>query len=282
MGEITTIDILMITHQRPDYTRLSLPRLLESCDDAMRVWVWHNGQDTETLEVIRSNLGHPNLFRFEHSSENQKLTTPTNWMWSQATGGLLGKVDDDVLVPLDWAVRLRAAHEREPRLGALSGWLFLEEDFSAGLARKKMKELASGIRIIRHPWIGGGTYLMKKDCVLAAGPLLPDQTFPEYCRELSWRGWLNGWLYPLVLADHMDDPRSPNTLLQTDEDMRRNAPLTAIRNGITTVKAWEDLNRGLARTLLEARSEPCRFFVFRKWIYRLRLMLSGLRKSTPT
>ena len=44
-----SIDILMITYNRPEYTRLSLERLLATCDESMRVWVWHNGTDEETL-----------------------------------------------------------------------------------------------------------------------------------------------------------------------------------------------------------------------------------------
>ena len=33
------IDILMVTYNRLEYTQRSLPRLLDSCDESMRVWV---------------------------------------------------------------------------------------------------------------------------------------------------------------------------------------------------------------------------------------------------
>ena len=35
--ESGTMDILMVTHDRPHYTKQSLGRLLETCDDRMRV-----------------------------------------------------------------------------------------------------------------------------------------------------------------------------------------------------------------------------------------------------
>ena len=91
----TSIDILMITFNRPDYTKISLKRLLDTCDDSMRVWVWHNGMDQETLDIVLSMKEHPNFYRFYHSKENKKLTIPTNWLWENSTASFLTKVDDE-------------------------------------------------------------------------------------------------------------------------------------------------------------------------------------------
>jgi len=63
------IDILMITHNRAQYARITLARLLETCDARMRVWVWHNGDDAATLSVVRGFLNHPSVHRFNHSHE---------------------------------------------------------------------------------------------------------------------------------------------------------------------------------------------------------------------
>ena len=92
-----SIDILMITYNRPEYTGLSLERLLATCDESMRVWVWHNGTDEETLEIVQSFRDHPSFFKFHHSIENKKLNEPTNWLWTHAKGDFLSKVDDDCL-----------------------------------------------------------------------------------------------------------------------------------------------------------------------------------------
>ena len=71
-------DVLMITYKRPAFTRLSLARLLDSCDSAMRVWVWHNGDDAATIDVVRSFERHPRFHRLHVSPENVKLRAPTN------------------------------------------------------------------------------------------------------------------------------------------------------------------------------------------------------------
>ena len=49
----------MVTYNRPDYTRLALTRLLETCDERMSVWLWHNGDHQPTLAVTRELSAHP-------------------------------------------------------------------------------------------------------------------------------------------------------------------------------------------------------------------------------
>ena len=85
------VDVLMITYNRPQYTRLSLQRLLDTAPEDARIWVWHNGTDEETLDVVRSHVGHPRFHQFHQSRENVKLTEPTNWLWRESSGGLWGK-----------------------------------------------------------------------------------------------------------------------------------------------------------------------------------------------
>lgn len=94
-----TTDILMITHNRPEYTRLALSRLLHTCDETMRVWIWHNGLHQETLDVVRTLRDHRHVFKFYHSPQNVKLREPTNWLWKHARGEYLSKVGDNCLLP---------------------------------------------------------------------------------------------------------------------------------------------------------------------------------------
>jgi glycosyltransferase involved in cell wall biosynthesis len=98
------IDVLMITYNRPVYTRLALSELLDRSQPDTRVWVWHNGSDPETLAVVESFR--PRLHRFHHSVENVRLTKPINWLFENAQGAYLSKVDDDCIVPEAWDVKL--------------------------------------------------------------------------------------------------------------------------------------------------------------------------------
>lgn len=234
------VDILMVTYNRAHYTKMALARLLETCggDESVRVWVWHNGNHQEALNIVKGFLDHPRVYRFHHNGRNCGLNEPTNWLWQEAEGPLLAKVDDDCLMPMGWIDKLRRAHLDEPRFGVLACWHFQPEDFMPRLANKKIKTFSGGHQVMKSLLIQGSGHMMKKKCFEDLGLLGDNDNFPDYCRRLAHRGWIHGWHYPLIQMDHMDDPRSPNTMLKTDEDLRRLAPLSAIARGDKTLDEW--------------------------------------------
>lgn len=262
-----TVDVLMITYDRADYARQSLSQLLASCDEDARVWIWHNGEDAATLEVARELSRHPRVAAFHHSERNQRLTAPTNWLWENATGDLLGKVDDDCLVTPGWLDVLRRAHTDVGDFGVVGSWRFLEEDFVPRLANRKIATFEGGHQLLRNPWVQGSGYLMKARCVQEHGLLTEGQSFTDYCLGLALRGYVNGWYYPFVREDHMDDPRSPRTGLRSDADLRRRLPLSAQQSGATTLAAWERQLRRSARTLQAVSPDPR---AHRGWRHKLR------------
>ena len=201
-----SIDILMITFNRAAYTRLALPRLLETCDETMNVWLWHNGTDAETLDVVRPHARHPRVRAFHHSPENRGLEEPTNWLLANADGAYLSKVDDDCLMPDGWADTLRRAHADEPRFGVLGCWRFPEEDFEPELAYRKIKEFPGGHRVMLNLWTEGSCFLMKRRCRDEQGPLASGQSFPQYCKKLAFNGWTNGHYFPFIKYENLDDP----------------------------------------------------------------------------
>jgi len=268
------VDVLMITYNRAAYTALSLPRLLETCDERTRVWLWHNGDHEETLEVVRSFADDPRVHRFHHSRENKRLTEPTNWLWSESGGDYLSKIDDDCLMPDGWVGELRTAHEDAPRLGVVGCWRFMPEDFDPALASWKIEELSGGRRILRNCWVEGSGYLMKRACVDELGPLTGKMSFPGYCKILARRGWIHGWLHPFLIQEHMDDPRSEHCVIRTDDDLKAAAPLTAVNFGIATVDERVEQIRRHAREVQIASLDPR---VYSGWRRRLRLLLGGPR-----
>jgi glycosyltransferase involved in cell wall biosynthesis len=262
------IDILMITYNRPAYTRLSLSRLLETCDESMRVWLWHNGTHAETLGVVESLKNHPRVHRFHHSPENRKLREPTNWLYTESTGAYVSKVDDDCLVPPGWAQKLREAHEAEARLGIVACWHFLPEDFIPELASSRIATVGGGHRILRNLWVGGSAYLMKRACVNRAGRIRDDESFTSYCIRIARLGWLNGWYYPFLCQEHMDDPRVPHTALRSDADIASNLPLSAQQRGVTTIAAWQEQLLRSARLVQEAPLNPSYYSKWRSFLRR--------------
>ncbi len=260
-------DVLMVTYDQPDYVRLSLPRLLDSCGQNDRVWLWHNGEHAETLETVRSLANHPRVFRFHHSKENVRLRPARNWLWENATGDLVGTVDDDCLVQRSWIQTLGRAHMDCPEFGAIGSWRFQDEDFIPELAERKIEEFDYGHRLLRNHWVQGSGHLLKRLCIERHGLLKPGQSFVQYCVELALAGWINGWYYPFVREQHLDDPRFPDSRLKSDADLRRRPPLTAARTGVTTLSEWEQRIRLSARTV-QAATLDLRYY--RGWRRRLR------------
>lgn len=265
--ESQLIDVLMITHRRADYLRLTLPRLLESCGDDMRVWLWHNGNDSETLGVAREYASDPRVHKFHHSPENSALTAPTNWLWENSYAPLVGKVDDDCLVDLNWAQVLSEAHRSYDRFGVLGTWRFYPEDFVPELANRKIATFPGGHKVLQNFWVQGSGYLMKRTCVEQKGLLEPGQSFTDYCIAVALAGYVNGWIYPFVREEHFDDPRSPYSELRSDQDLLEKAPLSIKRNGVTTLDEWEaQMKRSAWR--VQAASIDSRYY--RGWRRHLR------------
>lgn len=254
------LDILMITCHRPEYTRRSLRALLDSCDQQMRVWVWHNGQHEETLDIVRGMQDHPNFHRLHHSRENRLVREPTNWLFSEADGDLLSVVADDCVVENGWAQTLRRAHADVPRLGVAACWHFALEDFDAELADRKTRTFLGNHRIIVNPWVQGSGVVLKRACVERNGLIPPNEPgFTSWCMRLAAKRWINGWYRPLIPIDHMDDPRSPHSMLKSDADLEQHLPLSARVRGVRSIDDWIDHLRVSAREVLAAPPQP--------WLY---------------
>jgi len=234
------------------------------------VWLWHNGDHAETLEVVQSYIPHPRVHRFHHSVENKKLWEPTNWLLTNAEGDFLSKVDDDNVVPLGWARQLVSAHNDYDRFGVLGCWRFQDEDFLPELAEAKIKEFPGGHRLMQNFWVEGSCFVMKRQCRDEAGALAPGQTFPQYFRSLGLKGWVNGWVYPFLRYENLDDPRSPNSLIKTEADLRKRLPLTAQYNSIETLEDWTDQLRRSARVAQTASIDPAYWSGWRRLLRRLR------------
>lgn len=272
-----SIDVLMITHNRPKYVELSLPRLLDGSDEATRVWLWHNGEDDETRRVVERYIDHPRVFTYHWSPTNEGLRIPTNWMWARAKGTFISKIDDDCLIPEGWASELRKAHRDAPELGVIGTWRFYDEDYKPNDALTKVQELANGTRIMRNHWVQGSGYLAKRSIVLENGPLREGESFPDWCIRAARNEYVNGWLFPFLHEEHMDDPRSPWTMYTDDETFMKFRPLSAVQTGVTTVEAWTDQMKNSAASLQRASIDIRDYQPLRIKLRNLRLRLQSAK-----
>lgn len=249
-------DIIMITHRSSGYVHLSLPRLLDTLGPDDRVWVWHNGDDEATIEAVRPYLDDERVERFHHSRENVRLREPTNWLWHNSEARFVSKVDDDCLVSPGWLDTFVAAHDDNPEFGVIGSWRHPDEDFRHDLAATKIQQFRGGHSLMRNLWVQGSGYLMPRALVTANGLLRPDESFTGYCLRLARAGAVNGFYYPFVPEDHMDDPRSPHTLIHDDHDLLDRMPLSAKANGVVTVDQWTSQLRQSALVLQTASLDP--------------------------
>lgn len=269
------IDILMVTYDRPTYTQRALGRLLETCDESMRVWLWHNGDHAETLEVIQPFLEHPRLHRFHHSAENLRLRPATNWLWSEARGEYLAKVDDDNLMPDGWGQTLRAAHEACPKLGVIGCWSFRPEDHRPEVAEKKVVDLGGGHRLLQNCWVAGTGHLLKRRCIEDLGRLADGQSFTNWCVHGAARGWIHGWYYPFLYMEDMSDPRSPYTELKTEEDFQAQKGLSAQKWGVKSLEQIRGRQPRHALMLQSCSTNPSHYIGWQGRIRRAWRRLTG-------
>jgi hypothetical protein len=223
-------DLLLITWNRREYVEKTVANLLADNAD-FRLYCWDNASSDGAADIVAS-LKDPRIVRKHFSKENVKQRTP--WLWfinEAAQGDLVGKLDDDILLPHGWTERVAPLLRANAKYGVLACWIFMPEDWDESLASHKIVELA-GERVYRNPWIGGTSFLIRKK--LAQAYVISKKDYghglPLNQCLMSRHGLINGFPLPLMFAHHMDDPRSPHCRMH-GSGMDEQAALTArLRN----------------------------------------------------
>lgn len=281
----TLNDILMITHNRPRYTRLALRRLLETCDASCRLWLWHNGNDEETLSVVQEFRANPLIFRFHHSEENAGQNAPLRWIFEAGNAPYVSKVDDDCLMPHGWLDKLRQAHEDVPEFGAIGCWRFPDDLFIPEVASRKIQLFGNRHRVMLNCWIEGSGFVLKRECLSAHGNIPTNYSFPRFCLDLSLKGWVHGWYFPFLFQEHMDHPWSPHTMFRSDADLERHSPVNAKRWGVGSLEEYAERFRQEAYALQRAAPNPRLYVGWRARFGRACKLLgrqSGRQRQIPT
>lgn len=271
------IKILMITHNRPRYTELSLSRLIETVPPEASITVWDNASSRETVTVIKKFAKHPRVEKVVYNKTNDKLWGPTNWFWENTKDAdLVSKIDDDCLMPAKWVEKLAAAHRDIPEAGILGCWRFPPEDLNIAKASRKIKALGPHM-VLRNCWVEGSGYLAKRQVIDDIGLLRPKETFTTWCLRAAAKGYVNGWYYPFMYQEHMDDPRAEHTGIKTDDDLRRLLPLSAAQFGTMSKDDWVKRLRNSAAKVQEYSLDPYDFIGLRAKLKRRLFKLLGMQ-----
>ena len=208
------IHIIMPTYNRLDYTKKSLPRLLADPSEEFNLTIWDNGSTDGTVEYLKNEISDHRIVDIVFSKENIGQVAAVDKIWSNSKADLLGKLDNDCLVTPGWTRILAQAHNDISNLGVVACWHYQPEDFDYEQAKHKIQAFGKH-QIFRHPWTCGTGLLIKRSTYSKFGPILGGGT-TGFWVKLAVNGYINGFYYPLVYQEHMDDPKSKHSHLKDE------------------------------------------------------------------
>lgn len=234
MGE--PVDLLLITHGRRAYVEKALPRVLEDPAD-FRIYWWDNASSDGTIDFVRS-LRDERLVESRLSPENQRQAAPLHWFLDRCRSEVVGKIDDDVLLPIGWTRRFRRMILDDERFGMLACWNFMPEDWDEAAAAHNVVRLG-GHRIFRMLTVGGCSFLARAD-LLRRFRVEGRKALPLDRVAMSLAGFVSGCPLPLAFAHHMDDPRSPECRMRTPGAVEGDASFTMRRLGFDSLERYAE------------------------------------------
>jgi hypothetical protein len=128
-----------------------------------------------------------------------------------------------------------------------------------------------------HGFVQGSGHVLKREVYKQLGPIREGESFTGYCIRAAYHGWINGWYFPFIHEDHMDDARSPNYPVRTEEEFQKNLSLSQINFGVKSLADWQRFGRVLARHLQADIIDPRDHFGWRAWIKKIQSRVTGKR-----
>ena len=232
------VDLLLITWNRREYVEKTLPTLLSDPSD-FRLYCWDNGSTDGTADLIAS-INDSRLVKRHFNPENVGQAEPCWWFFETATSNVIGKVDDDILLPTGWTERIAPMIRKEPKFGTLGCWIFMPEDWDETIAKHNIVEL-SGERIFRCTSLAGHSFLARKEYISRYKMSHPmGHGLPVDRAGMSLDGLVNGHPLPLLYAHNMDDPRSPMNVKTKSGNLKVDSALTARKLGFKSAEAYAE------------------------------------------
>jgi glycosyltransferase involved in cell wall biosynthesis len=269
------IHLIFITYNRLDYTRLALASVLADPTEELSVTIWDNASTDGTVEYLKHEVNDPRIARIIFSKTNIGQTAAVNEVWCRSRADLLGKLDNDCLVTPGWTRILGQAHSDIANLGVIACWHFFSEDFDYKRAKHKIQTFGKH-QIFRHPWTCGTGFLIRRETFEKFGPIQSSGT-TQYWLKIARAGYINGWYYPLVLQEHMDDPRSKyNRLHRMSFEEAYKDSWGWQRGVIPNLKTYKEFHEQILRNLLDDPYDPQHYC---GWKAKLRRMVKRLKKN---
>lgn len=269
-----TIDLVFITYQRLEYTKVALASVLADPTEEFSLTIWDNASTDGTVEYLRNEVSDPRIADIVFSRENIGQTAAVNKVWGASRADLLGKLDNDCILTPGWTRTLAQAHQDIEKLGVVACWHFFPDDFDYERAKHKIETFGRH-QIFRHPWTCGTGLLIKRSDFQEFGPIREKAT-TQYWLNMARAGRINGFYYPLIYQEHMDDPKSSHCRIRTQNDLRKAANITASLQtfrfrSVNQITGWCD---EILRNLLDDPYDPEYYLGWRAKYRRMKQRLS--------
>jgi len=277
-----TIDLVFITYQRLEYTKLALASVLADPAEEFSLTIWDNASTDGTVEYLQKEVSDPRIADIVLSKENVGQTAAVNEVWGRSNADLLGKLDNDCLVPAGWTRTLAQAHQDIEDLGVVACWHFFPDDFDYERAKHKIKTFGDH-QIFRHPWTCGTGLLIKRSDFEEFGPIQEKAT-TQYWLNMATAGRINGFYYPLICQEHMDDPVSRYSKVRTEAGLREQAAVTAGLQArrFESVQSLMEWRSEIIRNLLDDPYDPSYYGGWRrKWAGAKQRVTNLIRQAWP-
>ena len=180
-----TIDLVFITYNRLDYTKLALGSVLADPTEEFSLTIWDNASTDGTMEYLKNHVRDRRIADIVFSKDNIGQTATVNEVWGRSKADLVGKLDNDCLVTPGWTRTLTRAHEDIDNLGVIACWHFSQEDFDYQRAKHKIQQFGKH-QILRHPWTCGTGLLIKRETYKKFGPIQNNATTRYWLNLLSF------------------------------------------------------------------------------------------------
>jgi len=241
--------LLLISWNRREYIEKTLPRILDDPSD-FTLYLWDNGSRDGTADII-CDVDDSRVAAKHFSRENVGQQKPWFWFLEKCRHAILGKIDDDILLPSKWTESIGSAVARNPQIGMLGCWAFMGSDWNEHLAQKNIVEVSGG-RVFRAVGIAGHSFLARRERLLKYAYTPKRPGLPVDRVRMTLNGYLSGFLYPLIRAHNMDDPRSPlNRYTRLGCELSEFCALTAKNRRCRTAEAYATTIADDARRIQE-------------------------------
>lgn len=267
---MTRVALLLITHNRLEYTKRCLFNLFRS-EHPYDLTIVDNVSTDGTRKYL-TKMRRPNV-KIEHTNFHEGLSTITNRFWRRSMAyDLVGKVDNDTLVSPQWLGRVVAIQKASEKVGAIGGFSFqLYEDWDFKHSKQNVRRVGNKL-FLAQPSIGGCSYVVKPRllrevgfmeeniCVRKSGESIPGIIYgwSEWLSKArNQHGYIHGYPFPLEIVEHMDDPKSPLCLLDKDRSATELAKKNAQQRGMQYSR--DNISRWI-------RNDGK--FLFSQWVYK--------------